>query len=199
MSDKLPYEVAIEEAAKATSKALDLIKAATPAISDVYGLVIGDTIKHARSNRLERMTEKANKRLRDRGVKEKAETPEQIAIPLLEAAQGESREELVDLWARLLANAMDPDRISDIRSGYIDILKKLEPLDARILDYLSTKNPATDQTAKHSIHELIGCRQSAGVVSVDHLESLGCLRLVGGNHFVALTELGKELVIAVQP
>jgi Abortive infection alpha len=199
MSDKLPYEGAIEEAAKATSKALDLIKAASPAISDVYGLVIGDTIKHARSERLERIAAKAKKKLGDRGVTQPTETPEQIAIPLLEAAQGESREDLMDLWARLLANAMDPARISDIRAGYIDILKKLEPLDAKILDYLSAKNPATDQTAKHMIHEQMGCRQSAGVVSVDNLESLGCLRLVGGNHFLALTELGKELVIAVQP
>lgn len=199
MSEKMPYEGAIEEAAKATSKALDLIKAASPAIGDMYGLVIGDTIKHARSERLERMAAKANKKLSDRGVTDKVETPEQIAIPLLEAAQGESREELIDLWARLLANAMDPGRIADVRAEYIDILKKFEPLDARILDSLSGNNPATSQIQKQSIHALVGTRQSAAIVSVDNLERLGCIRLVGGGHFLALTELGKELVIAVQP
>jgi hypothetical protein len=199
MSDKLPYEDAIEETAKTAGKALELVQAAAPAIAEMYGFLIGDTIKHARAKRLERMAAKANKRLADRGVTEKAETPENIGIPLLEAAQTESREEMIDLWARLLANAMDPNRVGDVRSEYIEIIRKFEPLDVRIMDYIASKNPATDQTPKHQIFELIGCRQSAAFVSVNNLEALRCVRLIGGNHFLALSELGKEIVIAVAP
>ena len=199
MSDKLPYEGAIEETAKTAGKALELVQAAAPAIGEMYGFLIGDTIQHARAKRLERMAEKANKRLADRGVSEKAETPERLGIPLLEAAQTESREEMIDLWARLLANAMDPNRIGDVRSEYIEIIKKFEPLDVRIMDYIASKNPATDRTSKHQIFELIGCRESAAVVSVNNLEAIGCVRLVSGNHFLALSELGREIVIAVQP
>ena len=199
MSDKLPYEGAIEETAKTAGKALELVQAAAPAIGEMYGFLIGDTIQHARAKRLESMAEKANKRLADRGVTEKAETPERLGIPLLEAAQTESREEMIDLWARLLANAMDPNRIGDVRSEYIEIIKKFEPLDVRIMDYIASKNPATDRTSKHQIFELIGCRESAAVVSVNNLEAIGCVRLVGGNHFLALSELGREIVIAVQP
>ncbi len=199
MSDKMPYEGAIEETAKTAGKALELVQAAAPAIGEMYGFLIGDTIQHARAKRLERMAEKANKRLADRGVSEKAETPERLGIPLLEAAQTESREEMIDLWARLLANAMDPNRIGDVRSEYIEIIKKFEPLDVRIMDYIASKNPATDQTSKHQIFELIGCRQSAAIVSVNNLEAVGCVRLVGGNQFLALSELGREIVIAVQP
>jgi Abortive infection alpha len=198
MSDKLPYEGAIEETAKTAGKALELVQAAAPAIGEMYGFLIGDTIQHARAKRLESMAEKA-KRLADRGVTEKAETPERLGIPLLEAAQTESREEMIDLWARLLANAMDPNRIGDVRSEYIEIIKKFEPLDVRIMDYIASKNPATDRTSKHQIFELIGCRESAAVVSVNNLEAIGCVRLVGGNHFLALSELGREIVIAVQP
>ncbi|MBK3663469.1 DUF4393 domain-containing protein [Bradyrhizobium diazoefficiens] len=198
MPDKMPYEGAIEEAAKATSKALELIKAASPAISDAYGLVIGDTIKHARAERLERMAAKAKKKLIDRGVTQPTQPPEQIAVPLLEVAQAESRDELIDLWARLLANTMDPGRISDVRAAYIDILKKLEPLDAKVLDFISKLNPANDQVTKHAAFERIGCRQSAAIVSIENLDALGCVRLFGGNHFLTLSELGKEIVIAVQ-
>ena len=43
-----------------------------------------------------------------RDIKQEQPIPEQIAIPLLEATQGESREELQDIYAALLANAMDP-------------------------------------------------------------------------------------------
>jgi hypothetical protein len=110
--DAAPYEKAIEETAKATSNAVDLIReggrAIGPAIGDIYGLLIGDKVGDARKPRLDEIARKTKKILHDRDVKEQGELPEDIAIPLLEAAQSEPREEMQELWARLLANAMDP-------------------------------------------------------------------------------------------
>jgi hypothetical protein len=42
-------------------------------------------------------------------------------------------------------------------------------------------------------------RDSATEVSVSHLEAEHCLRRIGGNHLVALTEYGKELMMPAAP
>ncbi len=47
-----------------------------------------------------------------------------LAIPLLSAAGDESRPELQDLWARLLANAMDPARANNLRIEFIEAVKR---------------------------------------------------------------------------
>ena len=135
--DAMPYEKAIEETAKAASNTVDLVReggrAIGPAIGSIYGLLIGDTAAAARERRLDKTARKTKKILHDRDVTEQQELPEDIAIPLLEAAQGEPREELQQLWARLLANAMDPDRSRNVRPEFINLVQKLEPIDARML------------------------------------------------------------------
>lgn len=200
--DAMPYEKAIEATAKATSNTVDLIReggrAIGPAIGEVYGILIGDRVAAARHRRLDEMTRKTKKILHDRDVREQQELPEDIAIPLLEAAQGESREELKDLWSRLLANAMDPSRSERVRPEFISLLQKLEPLDARVLEFVRTKSPSL-QVPKYGLAEHLKCRQSAGVVSVDHLWEMKCIRLASGGQVLALTELGVEFMIAVEP
>ena len=94
--DGAPYEKAVEETAKATSNAVDLIReggrAIAPAIGNIYGVLIGDKVAAARERRLDEITRKTKKILQDRKVKDSVELPEDIAIPLLEAAQSEPRE-----------------------------------------------------------------------------------------------------------
>jgi hypothetical protein len=139
MPDKTaPYEKAIEETAKTTSKALDLVKEAGGAVADIYGLIIGDQVHAARHRRLDEITRKTRKILNDRDLSETAEVAEQIAFPLLEAAQSEPRSEMQDLWARLLANAMDPKRRDDVRPEFVEILQNLHPTDARVLDVVGS-------------------------------------------------------------
>jgi hypothetical protein len=101
--DLAPYSGAIEETAKTTGKALDLVRDSARPIADIYGLIIGDHIHAARHRRLDAITTKTKQILKSRHLSETAEVAEQIAIPLLEAARGEPREEMQDLWARLLA------------------------------------------------------------------------------------------------
>jgi hypothetical protein len=56
-----------------------------------------------------------------------------ISLPLLVAAADESRDELQEIWARLLAAAADPSRARSFRLAFIDAAKKLDPLDAAVL------------------------------------------------------------------
>ena len=114
---------AIEESAKTAGKALDLIKNAPGPIGIADGVLIGDRLEAARIRRLDAITRETKRILRDRDVAETVDVPEQIAIPLLESAQPESRAEMQDLSSRLLANAMDPSRREDIRPEYIDTLR----------------------------------------------------------------------------
>jgi hypothetical protein len=202
--DHLPYEGAIEETAKAAGKAVDLVRegfrAVGQPIADIYGRLIGDKMSASRLRNLDALARETNEILNKRDTKTRRAAPEQIAIPLLEAAQGETRDELRTRWARLLANSMDPERAENVRPEYIHVLSKLEPIDALILEYL-VAHPASgsERVQKHTMGELIGRRQSAATLSIDHLDELGCIRYYGGGaNFLTLTELGTELMIAAQ-
>lgn len=56
-----------------------------------------------------------------------------ILVPLAQAVSAESRDELQEMFARLLANAADPDRQNRVRREFIDLVSQMEPLDARLL------------------------------------------------------------------
>jgi hypothetical protein len=200
-----PYGKAIEESAKAANNAVDLIReggrAIGPTIGNIYGLLIGDKVAAARERRLDEITRKTEKILHDRDVKERLELPDDIAIPLLEAAQGESREELQELWARLLANAMDPSRADNVRPEFIDTVRRLQPTDAKILTVVSAtmvgSNPTLLQVAQIAARAKL--RDSAAEVGIAHLVGEHCVQRIGGNHLIALTDFGKEFMIAVAP
>lgn len=193
------YDKAIEEAAKATSKALDLVKDAAAPIADAYGLLIGDQISAARARRLDALTRKTKKILHDRDVAEGAELAEQIAVPLLQAAQGESREELQDLWAQMLANAMDPLRRNDVRQEYIVTLRQLHPTDILVLTHMRGQ-PNGRPTMPGQLAEKLGIRQNAAWVSCQRLKANGLLQNVATSSIdFLLTPFGHEFLLACQP
>ncbi len=58
---KRPYEQAIEETAKTTGKALDIVQSMTPAIANAYGFLIGDRIGAARERQLDKLSRDTKK------------------------------------------------------------------------------------------------------------------------------------------
>jgi hypothetical protein len=146
----------------------------------------------ARERRLDELARKTQHILRNRDVAEQQEVPEDIAIPLLEATQGESREELQELWARLLANAMDPNRSHDVRPEFIGTLRQLQPIDARILavapdpsrgGYLELGKTAADMKQ----------RLTSVQVSINRLVALDCLlKHMQNNDVIQMTPYGSE-------
>lgn len=128
--------------------------------------------------------------------------PEYIAIPLLGAAQSEPREEMQELWARLLANAMDPARAENVRPEFVEMLRKLQPIDAKILTIVKSAMPGGPSVGLVDVNQIAAraeLRESAAGVSVSHLEEEHCIRRIGSNRAIALTEYGQELMIAVAP
>lgn len=107
---------AVAAVAGATGKAIDAAtdlggfagKVLGTLPQDAVGL-LGDWVSHLRTRNAHRLQLKTDEILSSRNaVIEPLSLV--VARPLLEAAQDESREELVELWARLLANAMDLSR-----------------------------------------------------------------------------------------
>ena len=93
---------------------------------DLIGYLFGDRVKAKRIERMAAIWQKTRERLRDRGID--PEPPSlKYAIPILEAAADEENEELQDLWSRLLAAAMDPNRRDAIRQSFIQTAKQIDP------------------------------------------------------------------------
>jgi len=204
MSDRtdLPYEKAIEEAAKTGGKALDILDKASPAIGTVYNWMIGDRVTAARERNLDSFQRKTRRIIEERNIADKQPLPESLALPLLEAAQGETREEIQDLYAALLANAMDPDFTNDVRPAFVETVKALEPFDAKILVLVPELAELSGQyqgKARYSevVSRLPGKRPTTIQLSIDHLVRLGCIANAGG--LINLTAYGTELLNACDP
>jgi hypothetical protein len=168
------------EAAKAAGKAIDLTSSfgsflgrmfgAVP--EDVVGLLGGDLLHHVRLRNCARLEQRTEEILCERGVSETVPLSPSVAIPLLEAAKNESREELQELWARLLAAAMDPNRDSRVRQSFVTTVKQLDPLDALILNFSyeitkrlneSSREPSED-FAYYLLHQKENPNQTAVAV-----------------------------------
>ena len=110
---------------------LDKALGSTP--EDLIGYFGGDRLRVRRAENMARMLADAKDRLADRGVEQTEPATLTVALPILQAAADEDRDEIVDLWARLLANAMDPS-LRNVRQRFIEAIKKMDPPDALAAD-----------------------------------------------------------------
>jgi hypothetical protein len=182
---------AAEATANAAGKALEIVHDAGGYLGRVFADVPADLVgalggawlheRHIRlRSRLRRRTEEI---LRERDVQEVIELSPNMAAALIAGAQEESRDELMELWARLLANAVDP-KLNSVRRSFIEAVQAMDPSDAKTLNYLyrakAGRIPLRGEgdPANKSIEYLsgqLGIRQDDGEVSVRHLEVLGFL------------------------
>src|SRR5580704_10526643 len=77
--------------------------------------------------------QRTRERLEHRGIADPEPPSLKNSIPILEAAADEENEELQDLWSRLLAAAMDPNRRDAMRQSFIQTVKQMDPMDALVL------------------------------------------------------------------
>jgi len=104
---------------------------------DAVGL-LGDRLKLYRYQNQVVIMDKVNKTLDERGVSKTKPIPPKFAIPIMEYASLEEDESLQDMWCNLIANSLDPARNFELKYVYIDIIKSLTPLDAKILRYINS-------------------------------------------------------------
>lgn len=105
-------------------------------LDEVMG-ILTDRLQFFRWERRVRFTRRANEIIEGRAIEEPLSTiSPKLAFPIIENASMEENDELQDIWANLLASAVDPSFEGVIRSAFIDILKQLEVIDAHILNLL---------------------------------------------------------------
>lgn len=192
----LPYEKAAEETAKTIGKGLDLVNRAAPAIGEAYDFLIGDRIKEQRVRNADKMARETKRILEERDLKETVTLPEDLATPLLEAAQREPREEMLKLYAALAANAMDPNH-DDVRPEFVETVRKWQPIDVRVMNFAAERRSTnTPYFSSGDVHQP-DLRANAIQLSIDHLTELNCLRHQQMNGYL-ITAYGSEIMLALR-
>lgn len=201
---------AVQAVAVATGKAIDAgrdlggfaAKVLGTLPEDAVGLLGGDWVSHVRQRNAHRLQLRTDEILATRNA-EIEPVSLSVARPLLEAAQDESRDELVELWARLLANAMDKKR-PQIRKSFIEALKRFDPLDALVMEKSVSAGGAWVRT-DHWEREL-NVTEDELAISLKHLTDIGCLEepkgVMVGNKMVEgllVSPFGRELMRACSP
>jgi hypothetical protein len=193
----LPYEKAAEETAKTIGKGLDLVDKASPAIADIYNVLVGDRVSEYRKRNADKFARETQRIIDERNLKEKREVPEDLAAPLLEAALRDHRDALQKLYAALAVNAMDPAFHDDVRPEFVETVRKWQPLDVRVMQFATSRPDGKAHFGQGDVHsELAGVRQNAIAVSLEHLRALGCLSSPGSNSYTA-SPYGTEIMRAV--
>lgn len=200
---------AIEETAKATAKGIDAVTQGGQYVGSVLGdlphdLVgfVGDWVKHKRIRRWAGLQAETDKILQARGIGNREEVSPSVAIPLIEAAINEDREVLKQLWAKLLANALDPSRTHFVRVSLIELLKQFDPLDALVLRELTDPKfnnfiPAGGDLAEALAKHLQVDRDDAHL-SLERLFELRCLGAAPNDTpRPPVTSKGRALIRAV--
>lgn len=139
-----------------------------------------------------------------------------LAIPLLEAASMEDDDYLQDLWAKLLVNSGNKESNIVLTRSYIDILERITPLEAKILEKIYSIPPF--EKIQHTGVITKGLPEEIEIATIDNrkeaienddlklalanLARLGCIKVeptVGGGEFFGIvnpTTLGKYFVEA---
>jgi len=135
---------AVQEVAKATSKAIDagqkfggfISRYVAGPIEQGMG-IFEDKLKYMRWERQVRLMQRAEQLLREAGLSGPTRpVPLKLAVPLLEAASLEDDDYLQDLWARLLVNAANGSSRINLQRAYISVLEQLTPFEAAILQMI---------------------------------------------------------------
>jgi hypothetical protein len=194
---------AVQEVAKATQEALKALRGVggflkktlgtTP--EDLVGYLGGDWLKVRRAENLARILEKSKERLRARHVEPEEPASLSLALPILISASNESRDELQDLWARLLAAAADPSRAKSFRLAFIDAAKRMDPLDAAVMAS-SPSNANITMEVRQRLSEKLNVSRDEIDVSVSNLTKLEMFIIVHApNGF--LTPFAREFLRAI--
>jgi hypothetical protein len=152
---------AVQEVAKTTGKMVDVVHDTggflAPHVDGVLTQVIGiftDHLKYVRGVRLVRLGQRFQQELLAHGgVAAVRKLPLNFAVDALEQGAMEQDDFLQDIWARLLANAVDATSEVQPRRAYVSIIKDLSPLDALILEQIYAVDQERHQKALVT-HEL---------------------------------------------
>lgn len=129
---------AVQEAAKTTGTIAELAGKAGAFVGRIIGgpmeqvgEIFTDRVRLFKYKNLCAVADKVEAAHRRRKIQGKAiEIPPRLAIPILESAALEDDETLREVWAKLLANATDPNFTKALHPGFMEVVKQLSPDEA---------------------------------------------------------------------
>jgi hypothetical protein len=194
-----------DEQAKAIQEALKTLQGLGSFVKETFGtapqdlvaLLGGDYLKVKRAENLAKIIEKAKERIgRQRTDGADRTAPLSLGLPMMVSAAEESRDELQDLWAALMAAVVDPDRSGFFRLKFIEIAKRMDPLDAPVLKRLGQYSHPVDHQHRTAIMSALGVTLDQVLVSISNLEELG-LVATGTSYTNTVLPLGREFLRAI--
>ncbi len=218
-------EESYKETVKTIGKGIDLAqktgKFIAPLIKGTLEQGIGifqDKLSYIRWERLNRFIEKSNAEMNRLGIGEiQTPVPLKYMIPLLQGATLEENDDLQDIWINLLVNSVCSEEI-ELKRVYIDILERLSPLEAKILNtiyslpfepnrhnaLLTYKLPDEIEIEKPE-NAKIKLENTDIELALANLARIGCVAMAktagGGEYFssVNMTLLGAKFYEACTP
>jgi hypothetical protein len=197
---------ALQELAKTTGTALDLVGKAGSYVkwtlgtvpADLVGILGGDWLSQVRIRNLAWYKQRTEEIIRERGVPETEAVSPSLAVPLLRAAMDESRPQLQELWASLLAAAVDPRRSILVRQSFIETVSKFDPLDASVLWTRYHITGELQPTCREFLARRLQVSSESVVVSMMNLNKLECISLAGPGEYTNfnIASFGIELIRA---
>ena len=107
--------------------------------------------------------------------------PPKFIMEILDNAFIEEDENLQEIWAQLLINWQDPEKVLDRKYMYIDILKNMSPIEVKMLeiishsvDYNEVKNNENSYYCKDSVLKCIPMSDNEYEIMMLNLFRLGC-------------------------
>lgn len=224
-SGKVESAKAVQEVSKLAGKMIDscdefgrfITDYADASLSVAFG-IFEDKLRYMRWERQVRLMQRANSFLAQEGFDKPTRViPLKYAVPLLQAASLEDDDYLQDLWAKLIVNSVIPTNGALINRTLIDILERLSPVEAKILNVVyeipyedmhhhgvCTRNlpESALRLGEHGEQGDKGEPKDEVKFALANLDRLGCIsvaRSMGGGQLFAQinpTLLGKTLVDA---
>ena len=102
--------------------------------AEEFGLLLRDRVAAFRIRNLAAITEKAKKRITDQKIAISGEASPGLIREVVEEASWSSDDEIQNMWAGLLAGASGNTAAADDSLLYTDILKRLTPFQARLIN-----------------------------------------------------------------
>lgn len=166
---------------------------------DTAGLLLGDPLHAVRTIVAAKLDKLVHKILKERNVTETNPVSPSLAIPLVRAAYDESRPELQDIWARLIAAAMDANRASRVRLSFIETVKRFDPLDALVLQALAENFGELSPTSRDFLASRLAQPQDEIMLSANNLALCNCVKWranVVDNPTFYISDYGRALIRA---
>lgn len=99
------------------------------------GYLFEDKVRRWRLNNILRVLEKAKGKMDFDGAQLNLTANARVGLSIMEECSSVDNDELQDLWAGLFVSSCTPDGRDDSNMNFVDLLRRMSTVEARILDY----------------------------------------------------------------